>query len=753
MFSSLMHCPSPPPQLPLVELIHFKPEDRMRRGLFVIFILIALMVSAQSTPPRQSIGLVLEGGGALGLAHIGVLQWMEQHHVPVDYIAGTSMGGLVGGIYATGMNPDEVRQLVAGIDWDGVIRGETDFRDLSFRRKEDREQYPATFEFGLRHGVAFPGGFNSGHKVGLILDRIALPYSTLKSFDELPTPFRCVSTELTEREEYVFKDGPLSEALRATMSIPGFFTPVKLNHKIYVDGGLLDNLPTDVAKEMGAQHIIAVHLQGAKLNAETPLSSFSVLGQSIAAVVATNERRGMRLADTVISVDLARFESTSFDQADQLIAAGYAAAEADAAALLPYRLSESDWSAFQAKREAKRIRNVPTPQFIQVVGTSHAVASQLEHKLEHWDGKRIDSKRLERQLTELTGLGRFSAVGYSLVEENGKTGLRIHAAEKEYAPPTVNPTLVIDGSDYQNVRFAAGARFTFLDIGKTDAELRTDLLVGSQYHAGIEYYLPLAGSSGWFLAPRALADNSPLDIYLRDKHLAEYRLRQANTGMDLGFGFDRFSELRIGYEFGWLQYDPELGDKTIVRPVSGKQSRTRFRYELNRLDDAIVPRSGFALKTNFSFYDSRPSAGDQFPALDMHFQYFKPVRPNDSIFFTGSGGTTFKFSETGVPLYTLGGPFRLSAYGNNEIFTNQFFLLQTGYLHQVTQLPPILGNHVYLAGSYEIGKAYGIARSQRLPMDGTLGIVIQTLFGPAYIGGSYGDSGHHKFFFQLGRIF
>jgi NTE family protein len=470
-------------------------------------------------------------------------------------------------------------------------------------------------------------------------------------------------------------------------------------------------------------------------------------------VVAGNERVGMQGADTVINVDLSRFDATSFDQAQELISAGYAAAQANAAALLPYRLNDDDWKAFQARRQARRILTVPTPQFVVVTGTSTAVAKELQLKLRRWDGKRIDPKRLEQQLTELTGLGRFSAVGYNLVEENGKTGLNIHAAEKEYAPPTVNPTLVIDGSEYENVHFAVGARFTFLDIGKTDAELRTDVLAGSIYHAGLEYYRPLVTGSGWFLAPRALADNSPLDIYLRDKHLAAYRVRQANTGLDFGYTFDRFHELRIGYEFGWLQYDPDNGNAGVLRPVSGKQSRTRLRYELNRLDDAIVPRSGFALKTNFSFYDSRPSAGDQFPALDAHVQYFLPVRPLDSIFFTADGGSTFKFSETGVPLYTLGGPFRLSAYGDNEIFTNQYFLFQTGYLHQVTRLPPLLGNHVYLAGSYEIGKAYGIARSQRLPMDGTLGLVIQTLFGPAYIGGSYGDSGHHKFFFPLGRIF
>lgn len=728
----------------------------MRRGTFAIFVCVALFAAAQSTPPprpRQTIGLALEGGGALGLAHIGVLQWMEEHHIPIDYVAGTSMGGLVGGIYATGMNPGEVRELVGGIDWDGVIRGQTDFRDLSFRRKEDRTDYPAAFEFGLRHGVAFPGGFNSGHKVGLILDRIALPYSLLKSFDDLPTPFRCVSTELTEREEFVFKDGPLSEALRATMSIPGFFTPVKLNNKIYVDGGLLDNLPTDVVKAMGAEHIIAVHLQGAKLNAETPLSSFSVLGESIAAVVATTERRGMEKADTVLRVDLAKFGPTSFDAVNELIAAGYASAEANAAALLPYRLSDSEWSEFQARRQSRRIPTVPAPQFVQVDGTSPAVSARLEHKLKSWDGKNIDPRRLEQQLTELTGLGRFSAVGYNLVEKDGKVGLRIHAAEKEYAPPTVNPTLVIDGSDYQNVRFAVGARFTFLDIGKTNAELRTDVLAGSEYRAAVEYYLPLSGDSGWFVAPRAVADNSPLDLYLRDKRLAEYRRREANTGLDLGYNFNRFNELRLGYEFGWLQYDPDLGDKSLLRAVSGKQSLSRVRYNLNRLDDAIVPRSGVAVSANFNFYDSRPGAADQFPEVDTHVQFFQPVWPKDSIFISGSGGTTFGYSGTGVPLFTLGGPFRLSAYGNNEIFTNQYFLLQTGYLHQVTQLPPILGNHVYLAGSYEIGKAYGIAHSQRLPMDGTFGLVIQTLFGPAYIGGSYGDSGHHKFFFQLGRIF
>lgn len=182
----------------------------------VVFLSLFTLGQDAPQPPRPRIALVLEGGGALGLAHIGVLQWLEGHQIPVDFVAGTSMGGLVGGAYATGMAPNQVRTLITQIDWDEVLRGETEFSDLSFRRKQDRRAYPNSVEFGLRKGVRFPAGFNSGQKVNLILDRIASPYSSVSDFDQLPIPFRCVATELTSRRKHVFKDGSLSLALRST---------------------------------------------------------------------------------------------------------------------------------------------------------------------------------------------------------------------------------------------------------------------------------------------------------------------------------------------------------------------------------------------------------------------------------------------------------------------------------------------------------------------------------------------------------
>lgn len=727
----------------------------MRKLLCLFICFSALVACAQEPhpPSRPKIGLALEGGGALGLAHIGVLQWLEEHRVPVDDIAGTSMGGLVGGIYATGMDAREVRQLVTGIDWNGVLRGETDFRDLSFRRKEDRTDYPAGFEFGLRHGIAFPGGFNSGHQVGLILDRIALPYSTLKNFDELPIPFRCVSTELTERKLHVFQDGPLSDALRATMSIPGFFTPVRLNGKVYVDGGLLDNLPTDIAQQMGANKVIAVHLENAQLNAETPLSSLSVLGESIAAVVATNERHGMELANTVVRVDLRSFDSTSFNDAAKIIAKGYDAAQQNAAELEKYSLDEAAWQQYKAEREARRIHDVPVPQFVQVDGTTPALAAKMEKQLEDISGKPVNIPHLEKQLTQFTGTGRYASVGYTLTKKDDQIGLDIQAAEKQYAPPTVNPSIVIDGADYMNVRFGVGARFTFLDLGHIGSELRTDILVGSLYHVGAEYYQPLGASARWFVAPGVDAVNAPFDVYSRNSRLAEYRYRHALSRLDLGYNFDRYSELRVGYEAGWLQYEPDLVRFNVLTPVEGHQGVTRISYRLNLLDDAVVPSNGVALNTNFGFYDTRPGATDRFPSLDMQFEAFKSVRDNDTIFGIVSGASTMGFANTGIPIYTLGGPFRLSAYGENEVLTNQYAYFRTGWMHQLFEGPPIIGSRISLMADFEVAKPYGTPDVTRVPMDGSVGVIFKTLFGPAYIGTSVGDSGHHRFFFQLGRIF
>ncbi len=291
------------------------------RLIFLLGFLVSLPLQAQVTPqepdqkPRAKIGLVLEGGGALGLAHIGVLQWLYEHHVPVDLVAGTSMGGLVGGIYATGRTPDQIQELIQNVDWDQALSGELPFRDLSYRRKEDAIEFPTRLEFGLRKGIQLPAGFNAGQQVSFILDHVALPYSEIKSFNDLPTPFACVATDLTTSKQQVFHDGSLSLALRATMSLPGIFTPVRSGNNLYADGGLLNNLPVDVAQSMGAQLTVAVYLQASTFNPKQPLNTFSVLGQSLSVMIAANELKSIQMADVLVTVPLEKYSALDYDKA------------------------------------------------------------------------------------------------------------------------------------------------------------------------------------------------------------------------------------------------------------------------------------------------------------------------------------------------------------------------------------------------------------------------------------------------------
>src|SRR5215469_11033202 len=381
---------------------------------------------SHSSGASPKLGLALEGGGALGLAHIGVIQYLEQHRIPVSYVAGTSMGGLVGGVYATGRNAEEVRALVKSINWDEVISGQVPFEYLSFRRKQDAREYPSTLEFGLHEGVQFPSGFNSGQQVDLILDRIALPYSEIKSFNDLPIPFACVATDLVTNSEHVFRSGPLDVALRATMSLPGIFSPVRHEGHIYVDGGLLNNLPVAAAKEMGAEFILGIHLETAPLKPDTSLSSFAVLNESIAAVIAVNEREAMKSADLVVTVPVQKFSSTDYDKADLIIKAGYDAAAASADKLSTLSVDAASWEKYLTERTSRR-SHAPTPQFVEVTGVDSQIAQPIAEQMDDLAEQVVDPIKLDHEILELNGTGPFSSFNYSMVKHDGKQGLQLEA--------------------------------------------------------------------------------------------------------------------------------------------------------------------------------------------------------------------------------------------------------------------------------------------------------------------------------------
>jgi len=733
---------------------------RVKICLFSVVLMLFSIYGTSQEPPAKtkypSIGLVLQGGGALGLAHVGVITWMEEHHIPINYIAGTSMGGLVGGVYATGHNAVEMRQIVDGIPWDQVMAGLTPFDDLAFRRKEDARDYPNSLEFGLRKGVQFPEGFNSGQQVSLVLDKIAAPYSEVKSFNDLPTPFACVATDLVTEKPKVFRSGSLSLALRSTMSLPGIFTPVRTKDAIYADGGLLNNIPVNVAKEMGADLTVAIHLAEAPMLPNANLSTFSVLGQSLSVMISANELQNMENADILVSVPVQKWGALSFDDAAAIIKAGYDAAEAKSKVLLTLRVDDATWNQYLADRASRRLQD-PVPMFVAVDGVNADLSRRVQEQMAGLIGKPLDSDQLDQAIMRLKGFGRFSVLSYSYEERNGQQGLLIKTEENSYGPPIVRPLLLIDGSSLKNVTLDMGARITFLDFGGFRSEWRTDFILFSDYGLNSEYYHPVTPFSHWFIAPRVLADNNPLYIYDNNQLTTTYRRTTLGGGLDAGYQFGNTGELRVGYEGGWQNFARQIGNANELPNFSGGYGDSRVQYRLDRLDDPVIPFSGQSFQGDFYWYNASPEAPKPYPVLEGNGQIHYRLNEPSSVFLEGSAGTTFNY-ETGIPQFSLGGSRELVAYGTNELLMDKYFLFQLGYIRQLAKLPPLLGSGIYFLGVYEAAQVYGaphtmVNKASGFPTDAAAGLVVNTIFGPVEAAYAYGDTGHHKFFFRVGRLF
>jgi NTE family protein len=717
-----------------------------------ILLLCSLSYTQEVPAARPKVGLVLEGGSALGLAHIGVLRWMEEHRVPINYIAGTSMGGLVGGMYATGLSADGLKELIQTIRWDEVLKGETPYPSLSFRRKQDAFEYPNRMEFGLRKGLRFPEGYNSGQQVISILDRVALPYSDVQDFNDLPTPFACVAIDLVTSKKFVFREGSLSRALRSTMSLPGVFTPVRWEGHIFADGGLLDNLPVDVAKSMGADLTVAVHLESSKLDPDAALSSFGVLNQSVDVVIAANELKSMEHADILISVPLEKYNMFSFNDSEGIIKAGYDAAEAKSAILSKLSVDETTWQRYLSARASRR-RTPAIPQFVQVAGTKPEVADAIKSVLHNDTGHAVAPEHLKEELTDIMGEGRFSSLNYETITTNQQPGLLITATEKPYSPPTVRPLLLLSGGNFSGVDFSMGARITFQDFGSYRAELRSDVILGTEYGFYSQYYRPLSAKSKWFVAPNVVADYSQYPVYKQNDLIAQYKKFTTGGGLDVGYEFGRTTQLSLGYTAAHQSFKPTIGNTTLLPDVSGRYGATTLRFSLIDVNDPVIPRTGQYAILSGSWVDANPGAAHSFPRAEGRVSKFVRLDDPTSLYFGVSGGTAFGNELIGVPQFSLGGPNSLAAYGENELRTNQYYLFKTGLLRRMVRLPVLLGDAVYLNGVAEVGKVFSPPLRSQVPGDAVFSIVINTIFGPVEAGGAYGATGHKRVFFKLGRIF
>ena len=745
--------------------VNFNPLNAPNRSLLTIVSVLlggwlCVPVHAQTeAAARPKIGLVLSGGGARGIVHVGVLEWLEEHRIPVDVVTGTSMGGLVGGLYASGLTTKEMLALVDSADWNQALSGIPSYYDLSFRRKEDRRTIPSDIEFGFHKGkLQGRSGLNPGHEIELIFDRATLPYGNNTDFATLPIPFRCVATDMVAAKQVVMDKGSLSTALRATMSIPGVFTLYRRDGRLLGDGGLLNNIPTDIAQQMGADAIIAVNVSGTLHDADSLSTIAGVLSQSVTLMATEGRERNLKLANVVLAPDMERFDPLDFEKSRELVKVGHAIAAQNAAALEKYALPENEWRQYLAARAAKRRTAVPIPTFITVAGASKNGRPLVQQRLKRFVGKPIDTEKLEDELNQLRAQGGYDTLSYQLTgldDPSGdpkRIGLVIQVREKPYSPPFVYPAVTLAaGSEQNSTDLSLVTRIVVPNLDTNGSEARIDLAAGALERIAGEFYRPVKKGDRQFVAARFSLDRSTQDVFDGGSRLAQYRVGQQTIALDTGYTFLR-AEVRASYEITQLKATVRVGDSSLPN-LQGNERSGQIRYTYDSQNSATIPTRGLRLQARTGWYFGSPGVASSFPQAELQTSTFYPLTTRDSLFVIASGGTSFGKEASILQQFSLGGPFRLTAYSQNELLGEQYLLGGVGFLHSIARLPAVFGKKVYFSGILERGSVSGGATSAAVRSSLSFGAAADTIIGPIAVGVSVGDAGKRAFYFSVGKLF
>ncbi len=711
---------------------------------------------------RRVIGLVLEGGGALGLAHIGVLQWFEQNHIPVDRIAGTSMGALVGGMYASGRSASVMQQLAMSNLFTGIFTLEDSYTDIGYRRREDRRDLPQALTLGLKRGIDLRNtvltdvGLN-----GLLRDLFNAYNSESVVFNALPIPFRCVATDLNTLEPVVFHNGPMPNAIRASISIPGIFPPVIYRGHYLVDGAVLDNLPTDVMKnELHADVVIAVHLSsGFK---ESDLNSIAgVFARAFSAGTARGEREGKGLAEVLIDVATDRFSTMDYSKALELIQSGYQAAELHRTELLQYHLGDSEWNAYLAAR-ASRVRRAPqTLEQVKLVGGTRGAQTVARSAVDSLEGGVIDSTEITKSLRNVQGSGSYNALfeTFSPVQprtvdatagQAPDTGVLVRLTPASIGPPFLMIGADVTATTSNPTHSSADFRFIQQDLGGFGSELRADVRVGFQTQVSAEYYRQLT-LSGFFLQPHIGVIRQPVYLWADQKRISERFEQQAGGGLDFGRTFSRNMQLAVEWRMQALRWDLTTGTDRSTNLTGTVQSGTlHFTYD-SAATGAVSPRG---LRLDITAGALFHTVGSQnAPLVQIRMSKTYTFREKNIIGFRTEADTYFHRNVADPLRFTLGGPLRLSASSIDEYRGTDDFLVRAGYLRRIATLPTGVGQGLYLALAYEAGEVWSPEHPTFLRQDGVAGVAAVTPFGVLTLGASLGDAGRRKVFFSLGRLF
>jgi len=659
------------------------------------------------------------------------------------------------------MSPDELAELTRTTDWNTMFMTTSPFESKTFRRKEDARAYPAQIHFGLKGGFKLPAGLNAGQQVQMLLDRIALPYYDLASFDDLPTPFRAVAADLRRSEVVVFDRGRLAQALRATMAIPGVFTPVAIGDRLLVDGGTLDNVPADIVRLAGPDVVIAVNVAPDYDESEIAADMFSVMSSAIDTMMTASTRRVLESADVVIDPDLRGLYGLDWRKGGEMIERGYRAAEAAKAMLLRYQVDQAEYDAWRAARAARRKTALPSPASIAVEGVGGDEARRIRAQFERRHrGRPLTIESIERDVLAIAGTDRYQVVSYHLEAGPDGAALALEIQPKSYGPPFLLPALDLRNTDSTNFAANLRARLAMYDTFVSGSELRLDVGVGTRETAALELYRRL-GRSPLFVAPRAYFERYSINAYADEVLRAEYRETRTGAGVDVGLALGQKSEVRAGFDVADVYIRRRVGEPSLPE-AEGAERTGSLRWVFDGQDSAIVPGRGVYLRSNLQYFLATPDlvdpvTGDRtngprdFAQGEARLSWVHTVGRRERLFAIAGGGTSFG-KAAGVNTFRLGGPFNLGGYNNDAITGDNYVLGTVGVLREWFRLPDLLGGGAYIRGWIENGSAFDDWKQAKYYGSASAGFVAETLVGPIFLGGSVNFDGGARFYVALGTL-
>ncbi len=729
---------------------------RMVCLLLVAAPVIAIAAETAGTQSRPRIGLVLGGGGAKGAAHIGVLRVLDELRIPIDCIAGTSMGALIGGTFASGMPPEEIAQATTAIDWSKTVGG-AGMRDRTpIERKIAGAGYTNELELGFKDGsVVLPGGLIKTQDIEDLIRGLVNNARFQRDFDNLPIPFRAVATDMVSGEMVVMGSGDLSVAMRASMAVPGAFSPVVLGNQVLSDGGMVRNVPIDIARELCADVVIAVWLVSPQPKAEDLDSALALAARSMDVMIEANVQAQLATltpADVGIAVQMGDIGTGDFQRVTEAIELGQAAADAQRDELRRFSIAEPEYLAWRESISPAEAQPVRIAE-VQITGLKHVNPEYVESALQNLKpGAEVDSREIKADTDRIYALGEFERIDYQLKGPPESRIMEISPIEKSWGPDLLSFDLGLSGSGSGEVLALLRAEHTRVWIGERDASWNNLVQIGRESRISTDFYQPLDTEQTWFVRAALRWERELQDIYVESDRVARYFVKDAYGELSVGANLGTRAQLAAGLRGGVVKTERDTGSQVLPEQNTEVDNRLFLSAVYDTRDNVGLPTRGSMMYLNYTRSDSWLGGEQEYSAIEGVLTRSFPWRA-DSFSLILGGGQELSGDLPPARDFRLGGIRSFPGLQFDELRGSRYWFAGTSYLWKLADIQPLLGQALYAGLRLQAGRMTG--RDQLEASESRYGIAGSlngsTPVGPFILSLGYVNTNAWELQFTIGR--